>query len=147
MDLTGQWADTLLAAERIHLAKLGIWALASIAAGSLVFTLLRLRGLTSPLLRHFAIQMVAWGAVCGAISLWAGRGVTLRDLAGAVALERFVWLNIGLDIGYAGVGVTLALAGWSLGRRLGLVGAGTAIAIQGTALALLDLQLAAAILR
>ncbi|MFM9014132.1 MAG: DUF6992 family protein, partial [Gemmatimonadota bacterium] len=68
-------------------------------------------------------------------------------LAGAVALDRFVWLNVGLDLGYVLVGLTLALTGWRLGRRLGLVGAGLGVRVQGRALALLDLQLTARILR
>jgi hypothetical protein len=39
------------------------------------------------------------------------------------------------------------VVGWRLGRRLGLVGAGLAVVIQGIALALLDLVLAGQISR
>lgn len=145
--LTAQWADTLLQTEQLHLLKLQLWAILSILVGTGVMSLLRVRRTESPLLTHFAIQSIAWGAVDLVIVLWARSGLHLRDLAEAVALDRFVWLNIGLDVGYVAVGVTLALLGWRFGRRLGLVGAGLGVALQGLALTVLDLQLAAAIVR
>jgi sulfite exporter TauE/SafE len=94
-----------------------------------------------PLLRHFAIQTAAWGAINLAIVLWAQRGLKLRDYAGARQLDRILWLNLGLDVGYIAVGITLAVAGWVLGRRLGAVGAGIGIVVQGAVLFLLDLVL------
>ena len=87
------------------------------------------------------------GAIDAIISLSARTGLKERDLAGAVALDRFVWLNIGLDVGYVGIGLTLAICGWQLGRRMGLVGAGCGIMVQGLALTLLDLVLSRHILR
>lgn len=145
--LSGQWADSLLQMEQLHLLKLQLWAVLSIVAGTAILALLRIRRNESPLLTHFAIQSAAWGVVDLAIVLWARRGLHLRDLTEAVALDRFVWLNVGLDVGYMAVGVTLALVGWRLGRRLGLVGAGLGVVLQGLALTVLDLQLAAAIVR
>lgn len=145
--LTVQWADTLLQMEQLHLLKLQLWAVLSIVAGSGILALLRVRRTDSPLLSHFAVQSAAWGAVDLAIVLWARRGLHLRDLTEAVALDRFVWLNVGLDVGYVAVGATLALLGWRFERRLGLVGAGLGVILQGLALTVLDLQLAAAILR
>jgi hypothetical protein len=58
-------------------------------------------------------------------------------------------MNVGLDVGYILVGATLAIVGWRLGggRRLGVVGAGTGVVVQGTALILLDLLLASQISR
>lgn len=147
MQLTGQWADTLLAAERLHLTKLAIWAIASLLAGTVTLTVLRVRAVGSPLLRHFAIQMVAWGAVHVLFVAWGRSALALRDLAGAVSLDRLLWFSVGLDLGAVGVGATLALLGGSGGRRLGLVGAGLGIVLQGSALALLDLQLAAQVIR
>lgn len=147
MALQGQWADSLLEFERLHLLKLTAWAALSVGVGILLLTVLRLRRAESPLLRHFAIQTAAWGAVDLAIVWWANSQLALRDLAGATALDRFVWLNIGLDVGYAGIGLALAITGWRLGRRLGLVGAGLGVIVQGLALAVLDLQLAATIVR
>ena len=70
-----------------------------------------------------------------------------RDLASATRLDRILWLNIGLDAGYVLVGITLIVVGWRMGRRLGLVGAGMGVVVQGGALALLDLVLAAQISR
>ncbi len=147
MQLTGQWADTLLALERLHILKLTVWAAASILAGTALIAVLRIRRTHSPLLLHFGIQTAAWGAVNLLIALWARTAAELRDRDAAVALDRFVWFNIGLDAGYVLVGATLAISGWVLGRRLGLVGAGVGVMVQGLALALLDLQLSAGIVR
>lgn len=145
--LSGQWADALLQVEQLHLLKLLVWAALSITIGTALLALLRVRRAESPLLLHFAIQSIAWGAVDAAIALWARSGLALRDLASAVALDRFVWLNIGLDVGYVGVGATLAILGARIARRPGLVGAGLGVVVQGLALTVLDLQLAAGIVR
>lgn len=147
MPLQGQWSDTLLQVEQLHIIKILIWGALSVGVGTAILALLKFRSQESKLLRHFAIQTLAWGLVDMAIAVWAQRGAHLRDLAGAIALDRFVWLNVGLDAGYVAVGVTLAIIGWKLDRRLGLVGAGSGVIVQGCALALLDLQLAAAIVR
>ncbi|MEP7381740.1 MAG: hypothetical protein ABI910_08645 [Gemmatimonadota bacterium] len=141
------FADTLLAAERGHLLRLALWGVLSILTGSVVWTTLAVRRLRSPLLTHFAIQTAAWGAVDLAIAGVAWRTLALRDLAGAIALDRFLWFNIGLDAGYVAVGVTLAIVGWRLARSLGMVGAGIGVIVQGSALALLDLLLASMITR
>ena len=137
------FADTLLALERAHLLRLALWGAGSVLAGSLLLALVALRRAAGDpaLLRHFAIQTAAWGAVDLAIAAWAARGLALRDAAGAQQLDRILWLNLGLDVGYVGVGVTLALCGWRLARRAELVGAGLGVAVQGAALFLLDLVL------
>lgn len=137
------WSDTLLALERAHLLRVALWGGGSVLAGSLLLALLAVRGRlgTSALVKHFAIQTAAWGAVDLALVALAWRGLALRDHAGATRLDRLLWLNLGLDVGYVGVGVTLALTAWLLGRRLGGVGAGLAIVTQGLALFLLDLVL------
>lgn len=147
MEFTGQWADSLLALERLHLLKLAVWGGLSVLLGSALLAWLRLGRRESAMLRHFAIQTAAWGAVDLALVAWARTGLALRDREAAIALDRFVWLNIGLDAGYVAVGVALALCGWLLGRRAGLVGAGSGVVVQGLALAVLDLQLAASIVR
>lgn len=147
MPLQGQWADTLLDVERLHVLKLLVWGALSVGVGTALLAYLRVRRVDSALLQHFAIQTVAWGVIDIAIAAWARQGLAMRDLASAVALDRFVWLNVGLDLGYVAVGATLALMGWKLGRRHGIVGAGTGVIVQGCALTLLDLQLAAAIVR
>ena len=133
------WSDTLLLAERAHLQRLIVWGATSILAGTLVLTLMSVRRVRSPLLMHFAIQTGVWGAINVLLSILSWRGLTERDLSAATRLERFLWLNVGLDLGYAGVGATLAIAAWQLGRRLGPVGAGIGIIVQGLALLTLDL--------
>lgn len=112
-----------------------------------MLALLLWRRIHSPLLRHFAIQTALWGAVTLALALIAWKRLALRDHAAAVSFDRFVWLNIGLDIGYVAVGITLALTGWLAAQRKGPVGAGIAIVIQGVALASLDYLLAQQIFR
>lgn len=141
------WADTLLAAERAHLVRLAIWGGASLLVGSALLGLLRSRNFHSSLLDHFGIQTAAWGALTIALSVAGLRHLELRDLAGATWLDRFLWLNIGLDTGYVMVGLTLLVFGWRVLRRPGLVGAGLAVIVQGSALALLDLVLAGLISR
>ena len=135
------WADTLLAAERAHLLRLLLWAALSVLAGTALLALVGIRAPRGALLRHFAIQTAAWGVVEAAIAGIAWRGLALRDFTGAMRLDRILWLNAGLDVGYLGVGATLAIAGWTLGRRQAPIGAGLGIAVQGLALLLLDLLL------
>ncbi|HEU4722481.1 MAG TPA: hypothetical protein VFS59_14070 [Gemmatimonadaceae bacterium] len=141
------WADTLLAHERAHLLRLVGWGAASLLLGSALLALLRLRGHRSSLLDHFGIQSALWGAIDLGIALVGLQRLELRDLAGATRLDRFLWLNVGLDVGYAMVGITLLLIGARVLRRPGLVGAGLAVIVQGSALLLLDLLFASQISR
>lgn len=141
------WADTLLAAERAHLVRLSIWGMSSILAGTALLAWLRAGGRRSALLEHFAIQTAAWGAVDLALAAIARGSLAPRDVAAATRLDRFLWLNIGLDVGYVLVGLTLLIVGWRLGRRYGPVGAGLGVVVQGSALLVLDLVLAARISR
>ncbi|HYW30454.1 MAG TPA: hypothetical protein VE869_03025 [Gemmatimonas sp.] len=139
------WADSLLALERGHLLRLALWGGASVLVGSLLLLWIVLRRPEAPLLRHFAIQTAAWGAIDLLICLWAGRDVALRDFAGAQRLLNILWLNTGLDAGYIAVGATIALAAWRWGKRPGGIGAGMGIIVQGLALLLLDIRLIVAI--
>jgi hypothetical protein len=132
------WADTLYSAERAHLVRILLWATASVVTGTAVWALVVRRADRSPLLQHFALQTAAWGLVDLGLGVQGWRSLALRDVAGYTTLERFLWLNIGLDIGYVAVGVTLLACGWNFGRRLALVGAGLGIVVQGTALVVLD---------
>ena len=115
--------------------------------GSALLALLRVRGIRSSLLEHFGIQTALWGAIDLALALLGLNGLELRDLAGATRLDRFLWLNVGLDAGYVMVGLTLLVLGWRAPRRPGLLGAGLAVIVQGSALALLDLLLASQVSR
>ncbi len=141
------WADTLQAAERAHLLRLLAWAAASVLAGTGLLAWLRAGARHSPLLKHFAIQAVAWGMVDALIVVAMLPRLAPRDIASATRLDRLLWLNVGLDIGYGMVGVALAVTGWRLARRHALVGAGIGVVVQACALALLDLVLATQISR
>ena len=141
------WADTLLAAERAHLVRLLVWAGGSLLAGTALLAWLQIGRRRSALLEHFGLQTAGWGAAELAFAVAARASLAARDLAGATRLDRLLWLNIGLDGGYVLVGVTLVVTGWLMGRRLGLIGAGLAVVLQGVALALLELLLAGQISR
>jgi hypothetical protein len=145
--MQSMWADTLLAIERAHLMRLVVWGGASVLVGSALLGLMRIRGHRSALLDHFGIQTAAWGAIDLVLALTGLQRLELRDLAGATRLDRFLWLNIGLDVGYVLVGITLFALGWRLAWRMGLIGAGMAVIVQGSALAVLDLVLAGQISR
>ncbi|HEX6059216.1 MAG TPA: hypothetical protein VFZ11_09400 [Gemmatimonadaceae bacterium] len=149
------WADTLLAAERAHLLRLLAWGALSVLAGTALLAVAGGRGARertdasgasgadagTGLLRHFALQTVAWGIAEGAIAALSLRTLALRDYVAAMRLDRVLWLNVGLDSGYIGMGVTLAIAAWTLGRRAAPVGAGIGIVVQGCALLALHLLL------
>jgi hypothetical protein len=141
------WADTLLRAEQQHLLRLLVWAGLSIVAATALATTLTARRIESALLRHFGLQTIAWGVVIAAIAVMNLRGARLRDVAGAARLERLVWMNVGVDIGFVGIGAALALTAWLVARRMSVVGAGVGIIVQGLALLVLELQFAALVSR
>lgn len=141
------WSDIILSAERQHLVRLLIWSGLSVIAATFLLTLLTIRCMQSPLLKHFAIQTILWAIVIAAVAYLGYTNLELRDLSAAARLERMAWLNVGLDAGYVGIGATLAVTGQRLGRRMAMVGAGTGIVVQGLALFLLDLQFAALVSR
>jgi hypothetical protein len=141
------WADTLLRAEQQHLLRLLAWAGLSVIAATALAATLRLKRIRSPLLQHFGLQTVAWGVVIAVVAATGLRGASVRDVAGAARLERLVWMNVGLDVGYVGIGAALALAAWQLSRRMSVVGAGVGIVVQGLALLVLELQFAAVVSR
>jgi len=141
------WADVILSAERQYLLRVLGWGALSILLGTALVVLLAARRIRSPLLTHFALQTVAWGAVIALIAGAAWSGVHLRDVGGAARLERLLWMRIGLDVGLVGVGATLIFTGRTTGRRMHFIGAGVAIVVQGMALLLLDLQFAGMVSR
>jgi hypothetical protein len=141
------WADTLLAAEHAHIVRLLLWGAGSATAGTALLAWLHAGRRRSALLEHFGLQTAAWGAAELAVATVARLSMRPRDLASATRLDRLLWLELGLDGGYVLVGLTLLVSGWWLGRRLGMVGAGLAVVVQGVALALLHLLLAGQISR
>ena len=141
------WADTLLAAERAHLLRLLAWSAASILAGTALLAWMRASARRSSLIEQFGVQTLAWGVVELGVAASAWRNLAPRDVSGATRLDRFLWLNLGLDAGFILVGVVLAIAGWRLARRPGVTGAGVGIAMQGVALCVLHLLFASVISR
>ncbi len=137
------WSDQVLAFERAHLLRLLLWGLVSLVTGLSCWVYLRIRKLELPLLQHFAIQTGAWGAIDALLALASRPQLAMRDYDGVTRLDRFLWLNCGLDVGYVAVGVTLGICGWRLAQSRGLVGAGIGVVTQGAALLLLDLRLVA----
>jgi hypothetical protein len=141
------WADTFLHAEQQHLLRLLLWAGLSIVGATSVGAMMVMRRTLSPFLAHFAIQMAVWGAVVGAIAAIELYTSHLRDLSGAARLERLLWMNVGLDVGFVATGAVLAIYAWAAAKRSAGIGAGTGIVIQGVALLVIDLQYASMISR
>lgn len=135
------YADTLMELERGHLLRLGTWALLSIVLGALLLVIVKRQQAGTPFLTHFALQLLGWGLVDAAVVGWAWKNLAFRDYASAMQLQKFLWLNVGLDAGYVGIGITIALAGWLLNKRYGALGAGVGVVVQGFALFVLDLRL------
>lgn len=134
------WADALLGAERTHLRQLLLWGAGSGVLGLLLLGVTR-HPRRSPLVFHFAAQSAAWGAAIFAVASSGLHSLSLRDLGAATRLDRLLWLNLGLETGYVAVGAAIALCAWLLGRRLGGVGAGLAIVVQGLGLAVVTARL------
>jgi hypothetical protein len=107
-----------------HLWRIGLWGAASIAAGLVA------RRRPGPGWRQFAIQCIVWGAVNAALALAGSRGTPPS--------AAFLWVNVGLDVGYAAVAVTLILVGHRFGSPA-LRGAGLAVVPQGLVLLIADL--------
>jgi hypothetical protein len=141
------WADTLLAAEQAHIVRLLLWGGGSAIVGTALLAWLHAGRRRSALLEQFGLQTAAWGTAELAFASIARLSMGPRDLAGATRLDRLLWLEVGLDGGFLLVGLTLVVSGWLLGRRLGMIGAGLAVVVQGVALALLHLLLAGQISR
>ncbi len=128
------FADTLLDLERGHLILLALWGSAGLLAGTGLLATLAARPDRPPLLSKFGLVMAVWGGAEVAVVGLRWHTLALRDLAAATRLDRLLWLESGLDLGVVAVGVTIVVAAWHFGRRLGGVGAGTATIVQGTVL-------------
>jgi hypothetical protein len=149
------WSDVIQRGEQLYYLRVFFWGALSSVLGTalLVFTLTQSRG--SPIIRRFAATCAILGAAELLIAIVGYRSVGLRDLSGATRLDRFAWLQLGLCIGIAGMGVAMSLAGRSIAagagssreKTLAFVGAGIAVTLHGLALATLALLLIAAISR
>ena len=134
------WSDTFLLYERAHLQRLLLWGATSAVCGLVLLAVTRRTRLRSSLLFHFGLQTAAWGLIDLVLAGNAWWALALRDLQSATQLDRFLWLNVGFDVGYIATGATLAVSAWLLGRRAGGIGAGIAILIQGVGLLILDVR-------
>jgi hypothetical protein len=128
------FADTLMQLERAHLMRVLVWGVASVLAGTAMLAGLTATRRQSRLLEKFGLVTAASGAIELCVGLVSWRGLGMRDLAAATRLDRLLWLATGLDVGILAVGLTLAIASWSIGRRLGPVGAALGLVVQGAAL-------------
>lgn len=141
------WADTLLAAERQHLIRLAIWAVANAVVGVSVLAILSARRVAAPIAWWFAVQTSVWGSAALVIAGVRWQRAELRDVSGASRLEHLTWLLAGVDIGIVGIGATVAVLGWIVIRRLSLIGAGLGVLVQGLGLLVLDLTFASVLSR
>jgi len=141
------WSDTLLAAERNHLIHVIIWAATSVVIGTSVVAILTLRRVVAPILQWFAVQSLTWGVAELAVALVGWRALAMRDVSAATRLDRFTWFNAGLDVGIIGAGVVIAMLAWTGGRRLGALGAGLGMVVQGLGLLVINLTFASMLAR
>lgn len=110
---------------------------------------------SSGLLRGFGSICALLGVVELILGAFNYRHVSLRDISGATRLDRLAWLQLGLYLGVAGVGATLAVSTHRWSRRadshvqeaLPTMGAGLAILLHGIGIATLELFLIADISR
>lgn len=110
-----------------HLVRLMIWSILSLLVGAFGLATVKDSG---P--RSFFTMSAGWAAVNLVIvgASWMG-----KPPAVLAPFREFLWLNIGLNIAYISVGVTMAILA---GTRDGIKGAGIAVGIQGLALLILD---------
>jgi hypothetical protein len=134
-------SDVLFALERGHLVQLALWSGASGVLGAIVLGILIVRRVQAPLVEHFALQMLLWGAAELTLAMLWWRELAARDAAGAARLLFALRLAVGAEVACIALGATLAIAGWTLTRRLALLGAGAAVVVQGAALLVLDAAL------
>ena len=141
-------ADRLIVArhraERAHLARVGFWGGANIALG--VALLLATRRAEHPGRHAFGVQTLAWGAVntgIAAVGWWMlAPPDPSNSLAGLRAENTYydvLLVNMGLNVGYMGVGAAL----WAAGRHgvrsaASWRGHGRAVVLQGLGLFVLD---------
>ena len=141
------WSDTLLAAERVHLIRLFLWAAGSAVLGTLIMAVLTFRRIAAPILAGFAIQALAWGVAEFVLVTTSWQILEMRDVSAATRLDRLTWFTAGLDVGLTGVGLAIAVLGWMHGRRLATVGAGLGMLAHGMGLLVLQLTFASALAR
>ena len=140
--------EALQTAQRAHLWRVAAWGMANVALG---VSLLAVGDRREHPARHgFGVQSAAWGAVnigIATVALSTGFGDPTSSLAAAIRAENayadVLLLNLGLNVGYAGVGAALVAVGHRAGipsaqTRGALRGHGWALVLQGAGLFALD---------
>lgn len=149
------WSDVVLQIERLFFLRLLFWAAVSIISGTGLLVLSLAWGRGSSLIRRFAVVCALFGTVELILGVIGYRRLGLLDLTGATRLERLAWLQLGLYLGLAAVGLTMWLVSRSVASRargssdapLPAIGGGIATLLHGLALATLELLLLAALSR
>lgn len=130
--------------ERAHLRRVGIWGGANLAAGT---ALALAAAEDDERVRAFGVQSAGWGAVNGAIALFGllrssdPVPSSAADAQGSEdRLAHILLVNLGLNVGYMGVGTTMMLlAGDEAPQADRVRGHGGAVVLQGLGLLVLDL--------
>lgn len=112
---------------RGHLLRLAIWSGASLLLGVILAGLFG----SMELLRSAGVMTAGWAVVN--LMIVAG-GWNGKPPASQAQFREFIWLNQGLNLGYVGVGLSLALAA----NSAAVTGSGWAVVPQGLALLVLD---------
>jgi len=120
-----QMTEMTLAPFTAHLVRLAVWGMLSLAAG-----LVLRRRRADPFMAQASLHCLLWGGINAALAVagWYGEPPS----------AAFLWVNVGLDVGYVGVGLTLLLMGRHFTSR-GPQGAGVTVAVQGVVLLVFDL--------
>jgi len=130
-------------AERAHLRRVGWWGAANLVGGVALWVS---ASEEHDRRRAFGMQTAGWGAVNAAIAVgglrWGGGELPHAPGAALAAESRYAHIllvNLGLNVGYMGVGTTLATVGRGHGRWDERWGHGSAVVVQGLGLFVLDL--------
>ena len=138
-------AGELREAQRNHLWRVAAWGGANLALG---LGLVAVGGRQEHATRFgYGVQSAAWGAINLGIAGWglflADAGALPTTLAGAIRAEDgytdLLLLNLGLNVGYIGVGAALTIAsGRGLRSSDAVKGHAFAVMVQGAGLFALD---------
>lgn len=118
--------ERITAELKAHLRRLLVWSGVGLVGGVAVMAFLR-----GEWWQGFGGMTVGWAAINAVIGLASLRGKPPKSES---QFREFLWLNQGLNVGYVGVGLTLALSHPGLGPQ----GFGWAVVVQGLGLIVLD---------
>lgn len=139
--MTGSYADTLLVIERLHITLLMTWSILSVGLGAMLLAYAWKRRAHLPVFMGFGGTVAGWGAIGAAAATFQRQQLHLRDYAAAVALQDGAKGGAAYGVLFVVLGLTILWLGAARGRSRLLMGAGLGVAVQGGALAVLDLLL------